>query len=182
MYKKIIILTLMAFLVISFRSSAQDLTVTNVSIADQSVNVDTSVTLTMTFSEELRPFKAGFEFDDVVEIGPDNNIRVTNIRVSGVTISADFILQSNTTYQISLSNEFLQARDGSTLPDMRTNVVTFSTGASLDAGSVSGTITPAVDLSEVPAYAGLLQQTEDDMIFYRGIKVNSDGTYTIPNA
>ena len=180
MCKKLIFIIIAALFVFSFSASAQDLSIISTSIADQAVNVDTSVTLTITLNKALAPHKAGIEAKDIIMIGPEIGAEISNLRISGTTISVDLTLASNVTYQVLLDKHYLRAQDGSALTDLLTNVAIFSTGAAIDAGSISGTITPAVPLSELPAYAGLMGASEDGENFFRGVKVNSNGTYTIP--
>src|SRR3989339_367856 len=111
MCKRIMFLFIMALFLMPFGVSAQGLSVSNISVANQSVNIDTSVTISITFNKQIKPFKVGFNFEDVFMIGPEKDIEISNIIISGSTVSADFKLKPNTTYQIILSNRFLVATD-----------------------------------------------------------------------
>ncbi len=182
MYKKYSFIILAIFILCPAIVAAQGLSVSSVSIENQSVNVDTAVTISVTFNKSLKTYKPGFDFgkEGVIGLVPITT-KVSNLSISGATISADVILKPNTTYQVIVANRFLQGTDGSTLSELITFVSTFSTGAALDLGSISGTITPAVDLSEIPAFVGCFLGSVKETNFIRGAAVASDGSYTIGN-
>ena len=180
MYRKCLLVVLAIFLFFPIASAGQGLSVSGVSIPDQLVNVDTAVTISVTFNKSLKTFKAGFDFAGIIELIPVN-AKISNLNISGHTISAGVILQSETTYQLVISNKFLTGTDGSTLPELFNFVTTFTTGEAIDSNSISGTITPAVDIADVPAFIGCFSEEVDDRHFIRGSRVNSDGSYIIEN-
>ncbi len=166
----------------SFSHAFAQFTVNNVTPAHGSVNVDLSTTLSVEFSQSLDlagfdPFESG-DFPFEIELHPDSaetENAFPTISADDRTVSLAVELRANTKYTLVVSGAWSATGDSLDKPV----VATFTTGAALPAGSISGKITNSGGSSAnalVSAFEGAFFDGETNSCFAVS---NESGDYTI---
>lgn len=149
MKKFTVFLTIILLIVLAGTLSAQNLTVTSVTPRDGSTGVDTSLTITVEFNNNLseKLWSIGTDIEEIFLIMP-KPLKVFDLKISGKKLSINVQLSKNQSYQIALSGKILWDKDGNNLGKTITILGTITTGSSLPAGSISGKLTPLWPLTK----------------------------------
>lgn len=174
-------------------SFAQNLTVTSVTPKDGSISVDTSITISMEFNKELIPMNSkpladekgailppseGSTIENYVTLWPKAK-KMSNLKISGNSLSVNVLLDANTCYQIVLLGSMVYGVDRSNPGKALTMVSTFTTGTKFPTASISGKLTPLHPLSTHQAVVTLSRFGDKFENPYRGVEVKSDSTFII---
>lgn len=141
--------------------------------ANMAVNLDTNTTLSITFNEPLATRGEDINIEAQLFPKPLSQGKPT-LSQDKKTVSLPVVLFRNKVYKVTIF--YAQSERENYL--LEPVVFTFSTGASLPTGSISGIITNASTAKEGTIYVGLLNESGD---LLNPTKVNKDGTYQIAN-